>query len=1080
MIAASACALLAGCDESPNPGSGSTGTPTQSVVVVRPRVAMLNATTAVISYYQDDPSAPKEQWTLRYELSTSATELVARSNANIFLPAFHLSATGNGVGIHVTPRSGDNTTQGCAIRTIGPIACTTLADKAMGDLAVVAPLGGGQAIALYGNDASVMESSFNPLDSSWSASRSGPALPRLAGVDARRTVARWVDGSVFLVLTSLENDVYGMFAMQYEPQQGTWQNASVLESGLRPTDPQVVLHPASPTKSPLAVWTDPNLGPGGQPHGINFAVWNSATGWSTPAPIPGSLRARNSATAAMWLNGDAIVVWQRDDKIVGVRRVSGTWQAPETIGNSDGSDDRIELAVDDQGNAVAMWSCRGADCADLRSANYIAGAGWQAESVVGPLAKSATHDNFSLAMDPGGRAVAVWARPAGGADPGSRLAIAEVGPQAFALTAQRYTFGGDSLPLTLRIANPPSQATTISLSTTLPGGSISLPTSIALAANQGEVTVDVPTSTVATFSDGVVVATYGNASVSRAVTLMPEPSGVMADVAPAVVPGGTSATLSLAVTPVYPVPLTIALSSDNAVAPVPAQVTTGSTSLAAVPIATMMTVAAQTATFTAQFRGRTGTASLRVDPTPVGQSVLTVAVPLGHGSVSSSPAGVTACTVSCSTSFTVGTPVTLTPSAAPGFRFLAWEGHPDCSDGMVTMTTARNCSAIFTPVPAGFAGGSGWTTLARGDVSFQHPAPVMALDRANPVVAFVLKQTATSVSQLVVRRIEGNAFPILGDNGSNLNVSASAPVPLDASEPAIVATDAGLPYVAWIESSGAQQNVYVARLAFGGGTPVWTLVGGAAPLNYVAGSRASSPSLSLDNELRPMVAWIEDGAVKFKRFDGTAWIQAVGGEGPASAGADRVRLSSLEGSVPSIAWTQGASLGRALKVVRDFNFTPLGTQVNPAGTNTLVEFAVLGEAATAFVVWGDTRVVQGSLATSIRTQSWDVATRAWRDLTSFPLVNLNPDTLVGLAMSRTRLDVAYAFSSVTTDRSYLHVGNYASGAFTFVAIDYSGTRAQDIGPIQFDAFNSASPIAVVVERLPGNVTYDFNLVQYLP
>ncbi|MEO8524424.1 MAG: hypothetical protein ABI460_06870 [Caldimonas sp.] len=110
-----------------------------------------------------------------------------------------------------------------------------------------------------------------------------------------------------------------------------------------------------------------------------------------------------------------------------------------------------------------------------------------------------------------------------------------------------------------------------------------------------------------------------------------------------------------------------------------------------------------------------------------------------------------------------------------------------------------------------------------------------------------------------------------------------------------------------------------------------------------------------------------------------------------------------------------------------------------------------------------------------------MATQAWRDPTSsLPVVNLSPDSIVGVAWSRARLDVAYAFSSVTSDRSYLGVRNYTAGAFTFVAFDYSGTRAQDIGPIQFDAFNNASPVAVVVEHLPGNLTYDFNLVQYFP
>ncbi|MEO8524423.1 MAG: hypothetical protein ABI460_06865 [Caldimonas sp.] len=525
------------------------------------------------------------------------------------------------------------------------------------------------------------------------------------------------------------------------------------------------------------------------------------------------------------------------------------------------------------------------------------------------------------------------------------------------MTAQRYTFGGDTIAVTVRLDVAPPQASTLSVTTTLPATAGAVPASIDLAANQLEVTFQVPTFNVNDFVDGKIEVVYGTSSASQPVTVMPEPSDMTVSLSPASVVGGEPATITLRLTPPFPAGVPIDLQSDQPIALVPARVVTGAASSATVPVVTLATVAAQTATFTAQLRGLTRSASLVINPSFAGGSVLSVST-LGQGSVVSVPAGVNcgAGATSCAASFPAASPVTLTPTAAPGFRFLAWEGHPDCSDGMVTMTTARNCSAIFTPLPAGFTGGSGWTTLARGEVSFQNPTPAMALDRANPVVAFVLKQTATSVSQLVVRRIEGNAFPILGDNGSNLNASASAPVPLDASEPTIVTTDQGLPYVAWIEGAGARQNVYVARLAFGGGTPVWTLVGGASPLNYVVGSRASSPSISLDSELRPMVAWIEDGAVKFKRFDGAAWVQAVGGEGPTSVGADRVRLSSSEGSPPSIAWTQGAGLARMLKVVRDFIFTPLGMRVNPATlnpTSTVVEFAVLGDAVTAYVVWGD-------------------------------------------------------------------------------------------------------------------------------
>jgi hypothetical protein len=52
--------------------------------------------------------------------------------------------------------------------------------------------------------------------------------------------------------------------------------------------------------------------------------------------------------------------------------------------------------------------------------------------------------------------------------------------------------------------------------------------------------------------------------------------------------------------------------------------------------------------------------------------------------------------VDCSERFFGGTVVTLTPTPDPGAAFLGWTGHPDCTDGIVTMTAARSCTATFS------------------------------------------------------------------------------------------------------------------------------------------------------------------------------------------------------------------------------------------------------------------------------------------------------------------------------------------------------------------------------------------------
>jgi len=58
------------------------------------------------------------------------------------------------------------------------------------------------------------------------------------------------------------------------------------------------------------------------------------------------------------------------------------------------------------------------------------------------------------------------------------------------------------------------------------------------------------------------------------------------------------------------------------------------------------------------------------------------------------PAGIF-CGLDCSQTYKSGTFVTLTAAPLPSSTFAGWSGDPDCADGSVTMTAARNCIATF-------------------------------------------------------------------------------------------------------------------------------------------------------------------------------------------------------------------------------------------------------------------------------------------------------------------------------------------------------------------------------------------------
>ncbi|MDZ7652932.1 MAG: hypothetical protein U5L03_10440 [Burkholderiaceae bacterium] len=410
--------------------------------------------------------------------------------------------------------------------------------------------------------------------------------------------------------------------------------------------------------------------------------------------------------------------------------------------------------------------------------------------------------------------------------------------------------------------------------------------------------------------------------------------------------------------------------------------------------------------------------------TAVGPPVAVTVTVIGNGALTSEPPGIN-CPTTCSAPFATGVFVTLVPLPAAGQRFFSWGGSPDCSDGLLTAGPDLSCSATFVPAIAPPAAGSGWTLQGSplSLVSEVDPAPSVARAGANPVAAYV-EAVAGDVARLFVKRLNGTTWETLG--GASLNAASITA----ASEPSIATTPAGQPYVAWIQGDGIQQNLFVAR--FNGSA--WESVGEPGiPLNTVAGSTARSPSLAINESWHPVVAWIENGRVRLKRFDGI-WRTPNGGTGPDSANADHVRLAldSL-GSDPVLAFRQSLGTAFEFRATYSGDYRPLAPPIaTGAGADPM--FAPLAGINPSQGGTASVAVALSERPTPITLRVLRGTGGSYSDFGAGPLLANDPRRLTALAGAAgfERYAVAYSATDAANDTAVTQVLTYSEATQTWV------------------------------------------------
>jgi hypothetical protein len=197
------------------------------------------------------------------------------------------------------------------------------------------------------------------------------------------------------------------------PAAGAWQAPINLSAtGQNASDPQVAINAQG---NAVAVWTRFN----GTNDVVQAAARSAAGAWQ--APINLSAAGQNALAPQVGIDGqgDAVAVWIRSNGIndivqAAARSGGGAWQAPINLsGNGQNASDP-QVAINAQGNAVAVWTRSNGTNDIVQAAVRSAAGAWQA-----PINLSAAGQNAvapQVGIDGQGNSVAVWTRSNGSND----------------------------------------------------------------------------------------------------------------------------------------------------------------------------------------------------------------------------------------------------------------------------------------------------------------------------------------------------------------------------------------------------------------------------------------------------------------------------------------------------------------------------------------------------------------------------------------------------------------------------------------------------------------------------------------
>ncbi|MBL0212145.1 MAG: hypothetical protein IPQ13_14720 [Holophagaceae bacterium] len=229
-----------------------------------------------------------------------------------------------------------------------------------------------------------------------------------AGSATSPQIAMDASGNALTVWSQYDGARNNIWANRYTPGTG-WGTPALLESDNAgyADEPQISMNAGG---NALAVWS--------QHDGTRTNIWanrySAGTGWGTAALIEtDNTGDASEAKIAMDPNGNALAVWSQDD---GTR--TNIWANRYTVGigwgtavliETDNTDDayNVQIAMDPSGNALAVWRQYDGPRRSIWANRYTVGTGW-GTAVLIETDNAGDASRPQIAMDTNGNALAVW------------------------------------------------------------------------------------------------------------------------------------------------------------------------------------------------------------------------------------------------------------------------------------------------------------------------------------------------------------------------------------------------------------------------------------------------------------------------------------------------------------------------------------------------------------------------------------------------------------------------------------------------------------------------------------------------